>query len=58
MGVSRIGLEECGCKEVESRNCGQNRMESVVRGDKAKEEEKEVLPIILLIILLFFPRNS
>jgi hypothetical protein len=30
--------------------------ESVVRGEKAKEEEKEVLPTILLIILLFFPR--
>jgi len=31
--------------------------ENVARGDKAKEEEKEVLPMILLIVLLFFPRN-
>jgi hypothetical protein len=25
-GCSRIGLEECGCKEVQNRSCEQNRM--------------------------------
>jgi hypothetical protein len=54
---SRFGLEECGCKEVQTGAVDRTEWENVVRGDKAKEEEKETLPINLLIVLLFFPRN-
>lgn len=35
-GKGRIGLEEYGCKKMENKSFGQNRMASFMRKTKAK----------------------
>jgi hypothetical protein len=53
--VRRLRTGAVGRTEWET-SCGEIRPN--LEGRNAKEKEKELLPLVLLIILLFFARNS
>jgi hypothetical protein len=57
MGVVELDLRNVDVRSLRKGAVDRTELESVVRGDKAKEEEKELQLMLLLIILLFFPRN-
>jgi hypothetical protein len=57
MGFVELELRNVGVRRLRTGAVDRTEWGSVVRGDNAIEEEKEVTQMILLIILLFFPRN-
>jgi hypothetical protein len=44
-----FGLEECGCKKMENKGFGQNRMVICHEGHKACSSEEEELGVIVTI---------
>ena len=56
MSVVELDLRNVDVRKLRPGTVDRTEWEGVVRGEKAKEG-KEVIPMILWITLLFFPRN-